>query len=86
MNLIAYLFTTFCTITSIEAVPWDGAQPTSQGSSPDWNSVPTQTGLLGSNDLQRRQNSANICGYITGSTGNTIKLWPYSLKYHLNQA
>lgn len=69
MNLHIYLLTTFCAITFIEAVPWEGAQPTSQGSSPDWNSVPTPTGLLGSNDLQRRQNNGNLCGYISGSTG-----------------
>jgi hypothetical protein len=73
MNFTTYLLTTFCIITFINAVLWDGAQSTSLGLSPSWNPNPTpapplggDTALQHSNDLHRRQIAGGLCGYVSG--------------------
>lgn len=92
MSFIAYLLTTFCTIAYIKAVPWDGAQPTSDTSYPGWNPNPTpaplvraETALLDFHDLRRRQDQGSICGYVRGQSGKPHSqiLWPAGPALHM---
>jgi hypothetical protein len=66
VGLIVFFFVTFrFAIQATNAIPWDGAQPTTPISSPSWNPHPTPTPVL------RRQVTAGntICGYVTGNRG-----------------